>query len=539
MIILSTLAGGIVLILYGQRFFEFSLQKTLQIRLQLLHLWFLRYKWFAFLSGGFLALSNKSLSIIIKTLGSLISSKIIGVKHAINLLIGTGFGSALLIQIIAFNIDNYSLLIIAVGFLLSRIKPEHGGPLLGFGFICYGVYIIGIGIGLIKETYFGKIILEGISTNYGIATMFGAIFYFLTRSILVPIGAAVGLVNNGLHVQNGFLLILGGYIGSGMLFSLTCVKMNYNAVIKRLSTAYLCYRFFGWVLGLFFAVPLMLIAKEVTIFFSEDVPSLCRQLANAYTIFIMCIMSTALPFMGIFERFAKKIIYRKGYIKKEYITAYKAVEAKEQITSDVYKLALEIKNIIGNMVFLWADDSRKKIIKVKEQYELIIREKDSIERSFAGISKKMQSEEESLWYVHLTGIVGNLEKIAVVAGKESIEFVLRNGQEKELIPKNRIAVVSDIHALIAEEYNSLLDLLNKGDKGNLNKVLDADYGITMKLQDDHDSYCADQSGKNLSELSSQGALYLDAVDMLKRLHRHIQRIANLISRLPAGKEFKL
>ncbi|GAH98868.1 unnamed protein product, partial [marine sediment metagenome] len=66
--------------------------------------------------------------------------------NALSIAIGTAIGTTLTVQLIAFKIHNYSLLVIAIGFLLNSLKRPvryYGQFILGFGLIFFGIKIMG------------------------------------------------------------------------------------------------------------------------------------------------------------------------------------------------------------------------------------------------------------------------------------------------------------------------------------------------------------------------------------------------------------
>lgn len=533
MLILSISIGGLILLLYGQLGIEYIFQRTTRLRLQLIRLFTTRYKWFTYIIGGFITLSTKSTITTIRTISSFLETDVIKLKNAIDILIGVNIGTILFMQFLAFDMEHYALLIIILGFLLSKIRPTHGEFLIRLGLIFYGVYITGIGIRMADEVYWGRFLIEKVFTNSIINAISGTLLYLLSNSILVPIGVAIELTQQaGIHTVTTFPILLGGYLGSGIsifIYSLKTEDIN----LCKIAYGNLLYRFLSWLIGMFLSTPIALLSYKITDAFSDEIVVPVRQLANMYTIFVLGTIILSLPFRGILERFVLWLV--QGRAPKEYPIKEMPAEMLKEVKIKVSTLADAVRKIMGDTLNLWENFSYGGIVKLKKEYNSMIQMKDEVVDILNSIPRKGCSEDESLTYITLTGVISNLEKIANITGKEFADFANRINRAKEpLMDTNHVYDIIDLYKSIIEEFNVLTNSLREYKKEDINKILALDYEWNIKIQEKREEYIEIQKNKEIVELVHTGSIYLDALGILERIHRHIQRIANLCSRLGGG-----
>jgi len=531
---LSAFIGGIFLLLYGQKIFEFSLQRTSQTRLQVIQLWSTKYRWFTFLVSGFLMLSNRSSVVTMRTMISFISTKMISLRQAILLLVVASFGPVVLFQLMAFNLENYALLVVGLGFLLSGLRPSHGEMLMGFGFMCYGAYLAGTGAGLAKGNYFGDF-LQNIVLHGNLNSVIGGVLlYFLTKSILVPMGVAMGCVQyGGVYITSALSMLLGAYGASGISVFVSLLGVGKEIESKELAYANMWYKCIGLLVGMALLIPIILVAQELTIMFSDDLFSPSRHLANAYGIFILGMIVLTFPFSKIYERLVERVSVESRPAEKSYNNV---LDQLKGIAKDIYATAEEIGKIIAGVNEVLADGSRKNIGKLQKQQKMLSDMTDDIVRNLSAVAQRKKTEEESLIEVQFSGIVGNIGKIANIAGKEFPDTLLNNLEDGETISQEKSEKLLEISDFVAREYNTLLLAFKKNQKNIINNVLAASYEFSSMLEEKRNDFSAEQAEHELSELANDKSLYVSVLGLLERIHGHIQRVANLISRLSGGAE---
>src|SRR5690606_28434701 len=92
------------------------------------------------------ALLQSSTAATVMVIG-FVHSKLITLRQAMGVVLGSAIGTTLTVQLIAFKITDFALAFVAIGFFLGLISASHqakhlGNILLGFGFIFSGMALI-------------------------------------------------------------------------------------------------------------------------------------------------------------------------------------------------------------------------------------------------------------------------------------------------------------------------------------------------------------------------------------------------------------
>jgi len=135
---ITFLVGGLGLFLYGMDLASQGLQKILAGRMRQLLVLLTQNRLAALLIGIFLTLCFQSSSATTVLLVSLASSNILNLGQTLGVILGADIGTTLTIQLIAFRIDHYALLIFALGvsiyFMAKYERTKFGAKILmGFG----------------------------------------------------------------------------------------------------------------------------------------------------------------------------------------------------------------------------------------------------------------------------------------------------------------------------------------------------------------------------------------------------------------------
>jgi len=323
------LIGGLGLFLLGVELMSIGLKKSVgsKIRTILSSLTKNRLKGTGV--GIFITTITQSSSATSVMLISFVDSGLMSFKQTIGVIIGAALGTTITIQLVAFNITDYSLLMIAAGFSIqflsktTRLK-NIGQTILGVGILFFGLYIMSNSIVPLK-TYapFANYLLK--LENPAIAMLVGIIFTALTQSSSAFIGIMVILASQGLlSLEAGIPMLLGSNIGTSVTAIIASIHTSSEA--KKVAIAHTVYRIVGallivWCIPTFADLVVLLSPKMSN---NTDISSVVpRQIANAHTVFYVFYTLLALPFTNIFAKLIDRYSpFQKTTEKDEFETKY-------------------------------------------------------------------------------------------------------------------------------------------------------------------------------------------------------------------------
>ena len=305
------LLGGLALFLFGMDQMSDALKSALgdQMKEQLARL--TRNRFTGALTGAFVTAVVQSSSVTTVLVVGFVSAGMMSMTQSIGIIMGANVGTTLTAQIVAFNIEDAALWMVAAGFLMlftgSKERIRHyGSVLMGLGLVFYGMGLMGNAMQPLRS-YEPFLNLMNRMDQPLLAILIGALFTALVQSSSATTAIIITMAGQGLlTLEAGIILAFGANIG-------TCVTAQLAAIGKpREALRAACIHLFFNVGGVLIWLPFItLLAYWVTII-SPAYPELAgtsrvaaevpRQIANAHTLFN--IINTLL-FIGFTNYLAK------------------------------------------------------------------------------------------------------------------------------------------------------------------------------------------------------------------------------------------
>ena len=156
MMVVLTLFGGVSLLLYGIRLMGDGLQRAAGGRLRHLLTGLSRNRVLAMVSGAAVTAIIQSSSATTVMLIGFVAAGLMTFRQTLGVILGADIGTTFTVQLIAFRITDYALLLIGLGFsitFVARRRPvkDVGQALLGFGLLFLGLKLILDGVGPVKD----------------------------------------------------------------------------------------------------------------------------------------------------------------------------------------------------------------------------------------------------------------------------------------------------------------------------------------------------------------------------------------------------
>lgn len=330
-ILIIGLLGGLGLFLYGMFVLSEGLQKSAGEKMRAILKKLTKNRFLGIGLGAFFTFIIQSSSTTSVMLVSFVQTGLLRFSQTIPVILGAAIGTTLTVQIIAFKLTDYSLLLIALGFALILFKNNDkikylGQTIIGFGILFFGMYIMSESMTPLKsyEPFISMLLnLE----NPLLGILAGMIFTALIQSSAAFIGIVIVIASQGLlSLEASIPLVFGSNIGTSITALLASIGTSREA--KKVALAHTLFK----IAGVFIFVPLIPIFVKLIyslspasstpdniLTISHDVP---RQIANAHTVFNVLVAFIFLPFTHIIANLLNKLLPVKADSDKAFTTKH-------------------------------------------------------------------------------------------------------------------------------------------------------------------------------------------------------------------------
>jgi phosphate:Na+ symporter len=323
---ISEALGGLALFIYGMRTMSEGLQKVTGERLRRLLERGTGNRLTAPLIGSCLSSLLQSGSAASVLVVGFVNAGLLSLYQALGVLLGTGIGTTVAIQFIAFRVTTLALPAITLGVLLSlfsrrRRLSQLGGLLLGIGLVFFGLSILEHAcLPLGESAIIAGLHREVLSVRL-IAVLLGALLTFVIQSGSATLGVVIALAAGGILTYDASIAMVIGEVAGASLIPLIA-SIGGSPTAKRAVIIYLAINGAAIAVALAF-FPLFIRGVEyispgnVPVLHNAAVPEavaqslrpfVARHLANAHTIFTVATAVIFLPLIGFLSRSAETLI---------------------------------------------------------------------------------------------------------------------------------------------------------------------------------------------------------------------------------------
>ena len=301
----------------------------------------------------------QSSSLLMITLLGLVNAGLLSLEQSVGVMLGAEIGTTLTAQIVAFDIGDFCLLIIAVGFVLLEFVSHpgwrrYGEIILGFGILFLGMDLMSGALKVLAEMP----VVEGWLKEMGQHPLAGVLAGMIATAIVQSSSAITGLavamgMCGAITLPGAIGLLLGANIG-------TCIDTQLLAALRlsrpafRASMAQIFINVFGVLLVLPFISSFAALVSRTS-------PSLPRQIANAHTIFNVGVSAILLPFVGQIAHLANWLVPKSAEEEKPKLTAY-IDQMQHSIPAVALKEALRELTRMGQVTTQMVDYSRRALV---------------------------------------------------------------------------------------------------------------------------------------------------------------------------------
>ena len=316
---ITGLGGGLALFLYGMRKMTEALKTVAGAGLKDVLARLTTNRFTGALSGALITAVVQSSSVTTVMVVGFVSAGLITFTQSIGVIMGANIGTTVTAQIIAFNITEYSLVMIAVGFLTELLAKSqrlrhYGIALMGLGLLFFGMELMSSAAAPLKtHPPFITFMQEMRTPHLGILA--GLVFTAIVQSSSATTGIVIVLATQGfITLESGIALILGANVGTCVTAALSAIGRPREAV--KAAAVHVLFNLLGVLLLVGFIGPFADLVRTVSPASPElaggarlaaEVP---RQIANAHTIFNIGSTLVLIGFAGALARLVERLMPR-------------------------------------------------------------------------------------------------------------------------------------------------------------------------------------------------------------------------------------
>ncbi|MCC6713570.1 MAG: Na/Pi cotransporter family protein [Candidatus Dadabacteria bacterium] len=325
--ILMGLLGGLAIFLFGMDQMTDALKAVMGEGMSKLLAGLTRNRFTATITGAITTAVIQSSTVTTVIVIGFISVGLMTLQQVIGVILGANIGSTITAQIIAFNVTQYALLPVAVGFGMQFVSKNekirlYGGIIMGLGLVFFGMGIMSSAANPLRSYEpFVEVMREMSNPILGITA--GLVFTGLIQSSAATIGIVIVLASQGaITLGAGIAIVLGANVGTCLTALLAA--MGKPAPARQAAAAHILFNVIGVIIWLPFIGQLASLAEAVspvsaglsgTERLAADTP---RQIANAHTLFNVANTILFIGVIGPFARFIQWLVPEKPEPLPEY-----------------------------------------------------------------------------------------------------------------------------------------------------------------------------------------------------------------------------
>jgi len=431
------LFGGLAMFLFGMEQMSDGLKAAAGETLKDVLSRLTKNRFMGALTGAFVTAVLNSSSVTTVLVVGFISAGFMTLTQSVGVIMGANIGSTFTAQIVAFNVTQYALIMVAIGFLMlftgkAENTRHYGAMVMGLGLVFYGMGVMGDAM-LPLRSYQPFLDLMVRMENPLLGILVGAVFTGLVQSSAATTGIAIVMASSGLiTLPAGIALAFGSNIGTCVTAVLAALGKPVEAV--RAAMVHIIFNIAGVLLWVLFIPQL----ADFIVAISPSSPELSgkarmaaevpRQIANAHTVFNVANTLLFIGFTTFFARLVEKLVPERP-VKEKIIIEPRYLEedvvrvpamALEQVRLELGHMGGIINEMFTTLRAGVRDEDKQKcntVLKLDDQVDIL---HDAILEYMSEIRQEPLSDKESHRFQALMGATVNLQNLATIISDELV-----------------------------------------------------------------------------------------------------------------------
>ncbi len=544
-VLVTQLGGGLALFLFGMRQMTESLKTVAGTGMKNLLARLTANRFTAALAGTIITAVIQSSSVTTVLVVGFVSAGLLNLSQSIGVILGANVGTTITAQIIAFKVYQYGLLMIAVGFfteILARREylRQWGSALMGLGLIFFGMELMSIGTGPLREWPPFIDMMQSIE-NPLLSVAIGAAFTAIVQSSSATTGIVIVLASQGLiSLEIGIGLIFGSNIGTCITAFISAVGRPREAL--QAAWAHVIFNVVGVMLWVFFIPQFADLVRTISPVsqaiegMAGSAADTARQIANAHTIFNVANLVLFIGFTGPLSRLVTRIVperpkpigIRPQYLDDIYLE--QPAMALDQVRRELVRLGGLVRDMLAQSLHVTVSGTEDEVVRLERaDNDVDTLYKETI-RYLGKLSQESLVLKQPQRLSEFIGIANYLENVGDVIEKDLLGVArkrLRNGLT--ISPSTR-AKLEPIGEKVLEAYDRVLASLATGEMGDALEAIESKQTVN-DLAEEATAHLAKRLVANEPGRLEAFQIESDIIENYRRIHVYSRRIGKLCLKL--------
>ena len=535
--LICSVIGGLGLFFFGMQIMSEGLKNIAGERLKSILSMVTKVPLIGILVGAAVTCLIQSSSATTVMVVGFVNAGLLVLRQAISVIIGANIGTTFTAWLVSsmsvFNVTQYALPVVGIGFglhALGRTKRMRfwGQVLMGFGLLFMGLGYLKDAFAPLQESQHVKDMFARFGENPILGVLVGMLITILIQSSSATIAIVQIMAFNGIiSFPAAVTLMLGGDIGTTITAQLAAVNTNLEA--KRAAMSHTLFNIIGVSFIMIFVYP-----GWYTQFVDFIVPgkmttkNIMFYIAIANSLFKVINAAIFLPFIGFLEKACVFLVpKRKGmidigpqYLEKHLLSTPPI--AMEQARMETVRMIGLACDSVSSAVESFQHDDINALTPVSKLEQAVDNLQAAITQYLVELSQRELSEEDSEELPVLIHSVNDIERIGDHA--ENI------GELAERKIENKLSISSEAFnelGLMWDEVNSMMtetkEALKNNDSRMAERALMREQRIN-RFQVDLKKAHVNRLSQKLCNIQS-GVIFMDFVDNLEKIGDHLTNVA--------------
>jgi len=521
---LLALFAGLALLLYGMQLIGEGLQRAAGSHLRHLLTRMTSTRLAAVGSGALVTAIIQSSSATTLMLIGFVSAGLLTFPQSLGVILGADIGTTVTVQLLAFRVQELSLLLVGVGFATvffgrRGLVKSLGQVVLGFGFIFLGMKVMNDGLAPLADNELTRQVLVALAGNPFLGLLVGAVLSAGMASSAATIGLTLSLGQQGLLPLSASLpVVLGANIGT--CATALAASMRSSSDARRVAVAHIAFKVLGVALVFPFIGPL---ANLVALTSLDP----ARQIANTHTFFNVAISALFLPFAPWAARVITALVPEEERGDNPYRTRYlddRFLEQPALAVGQAMREALRMGDVAQAMLRDAMVVMRTNNQELLEDVERRDDQLDYLEREIkifiSRLGRETMSPDMARKEIALISFIGNLENIGDIIDKNLMELARKKLYQGRRFSEAGEAELIEFHGMVSKNLERAIAGFAANDRSLAQEVLDQRPVVRQRERELRDSHLA-RLRRGLAESLETSEIHLDVLTNLKRISSHI------------------
>lgn len=542
------LLGGLALFLFGMDQMAENLKAAAGHQMKLLLAKLTTNRIAAACTGAAVTAIIQSSSVTTVLVVGFVSAGLMTLPQSIGIIMGANVGTTITAQIVAFNVTEAALPMIALGFALLFFSRDErakqtGGMIMGLGLVFYGMSAMGDAMAPLRDyPPFLELMQRMESPFSGIVV--AALFTALVQSSSATTGIVIVMASQGfITLPTGIAMALGANIGTCITALLASIGKTREAM--RAAAVHVLFNIAGVVLWLGFIGTL----AELSVLISPVAETLNgmaklayetpRQIANANTIFNLANTLLFLGLTGPIAALAERLIPEKPAEPEKLLIQPKFLDeellgtpalALDRVRFEAGHMGDHVKSMlegIGPALIQRDQAALKRIRKTDDKVDLL---RDHVATYLSRLGKAPLTDAESRDFVMLMSNTEDIEAVGDVIETDLVTLGNRLIEQNISPSETTRQIMAELYGAITKAFGESLTAVQNNDQRAAQEVIghkdEINRLVERALQHQAKRLVADEADR-----LTHHRVEMEVIDKLKRIYTLSKRIARRV--LPA------